>query len=73
MSGRCKACNDLMSEEDMCRKGPPDPDGKRDYTELCGHCHEISMNVVFNTFYEGTNNYDEFLLYGKRTVPKVSE
>lgn len=34
MSGRCKACNAVLTEEDMCAKWP----GSDDYIELCSYC-----------------------------------
>lgn len=50
MSGRCKACNASMSEDDMCRKFPPDTNGKREYSNLCGDCHEIAIAVMYNCY-----------------------
>lgn len=71
MSGRCKACNALMSEEDLIRKFPPDPEGNREYSNLCGSCHEIAVNAIFNIFYEP--EYDILPLYESRAMPKMSE
>ena len=48
MSGRCRACDAVMSEEDLCRKFPPDEDGHRDYSDLCGQCHEEEVAILFN-------------------------
>ena len=50
MSGRCRACDAVMSDEDMCRKFPPDEDGKRDFSDLCGLCHEEALAILFNVY-----------------------
>lgn len=71
MSGRCKACNASMSEEDMCRKFPPTADGKREYSNLCGDCHETAIAIMFNFYYEPSN--ESLPLYESRAMPKVSE
>lgn len=34
MSGRCKACDKIMSDEEMKTMWP----GTTDYVELCGYC-----------------------------------
>ena len=52
MSGRCSACDAVMSEEDMCRKFPPDEDGHRDYSNLCGDCHLIAIETLYDMYYE---------------------
>ena len=60
MSGRCKSCNAIMSDEDLCRRFPPTSDGKREYSNLCGDCHETAIATMFNTFVETDykwNNY----------------
>ncbi len=58
MSGRCKACNAVMSDEDLSRKFPPHEDGKRDYSDLCGECHMIAMDVFFDTYIEPVHYMD---------------
>ena len=72
MSGRCKACNALMSDDDMCRKFPPDADGHRDYSDLCGDCHQIAMEVLFDTYVE-PKTYDNHLLYQAHGLSFMSE
>jgi hypothetical protein len=57
MSGRCKACNAQMSEEDLCRKFPPDKDGKREYSQYCGSCHEEIIAIMFNNYREPSHEY----------------
>ena len=57
MSGRCKACNAQMSEEDLCRKFPPDKDGKREYSQYCGNCHEEIIAIMFNNYREPSHEY----------------
>jgi hypothetical protein len=57
MSGRCKACNAAMSEEDMSRKFPSDENGIRRYSEYCGSCHEDIVAIMFNNYREPTNEY----------------
>ena len=57
MSGRCKACNSQMSEEDLCRKFPPDKDGKREFSEYCGSCHEEIIAIMFNNYREPQHEY----------------
>lgn len=73
MSGRCKACNAVMSDEDLCRKFPPDADGKRDYSDLCGDCHMISVDVLFDNFVEPAWYMDceEFSTRGMLGIPKL--
>ena len=56
MSGRCKACNSILSEEDMRRKFPIDVALTRDYSDLCGDCFEDSVAVVFDCYEEPTND-----------------
>ena len=34
MSGRCKSCNTILTEDEMCAKWP----GSGDYCELCSLC-----------------------------------
>ena len=71
MSGRCRACNSCMSEEDMCRKFPPDEDGKRDYSDMCSSCHEETVSILYGNYKEP--NYDEYALYkscGMSFVPE---
>lgn len=69
MSGRCKSCNVVMTDEDMCRKFPPDEDGKRDYSDLCYSCHEEAVAVLYGNYKEP--EYDDFLLYGSLTVSEM--
>jgi hypothetical protein len=52
MSGRCKSCNEFMSEEVMCRKFPPDGDGNREYSDMCGQCHEEVVAILYNNYTE---------------------
>lgn len=59
---RCKACNARMSDEDTCRKFPPDATGHRDYSDLCGACHQIAMDVLFDVYIE-PKFYDQYTLY----------
>jgi cytochrome c5 len=69
MSGRCKACNAYMSDEDMTRKFPPDENGKKEYSNLCGSCHEEAVAVLVNAYREP--DYDT--LYESFTVPRMRE
>lgn len=71
MSGRCKACNAIMSDEDLNRRFPPNPDGTREYSNLCGSCHEEAVAVMFNYYHEP--NDEQLPLYESRRMPKVSE
>ena len=34
MSGRCKSCNAILTEDEMCAKWS----GSDDYVELCSYC-----------------------------------
>lgn len=34
MSGRCKSCNTILTEDEMCAKWP----GSDDYCDLCSSC-----------------------------------
>lgn len=34
MSGRCRACNTVLTEIEMCQKWP----GTEEYCDLCNHC-----------------------------------
>lgn len=54
---RCKACNAVMSSEDLVRKYPTDAEGNRDYSDLCGSCHEESVAVLFGNYVEPENDY----------------
>lgn len=56
---RCKACNSEMSDEDAIRKFPPDENGVRAYSDLCGACFETAVEVLFDT-YEEPVSYGEF-------------
>ena len=38
MSGRCKSCNTILTEDEMCAKWP----GTDDYCELCSYCQAKS-------------------------------
>ena len=40
VSGRCKACNCIMSEQDMKNKWP----NTNEYTDLCYLCLDIAHN-----------------------------
>ena len=69
---RCKACNAVMTDEDMCRKFPPDENGLREFTDLCLPCYDIAMAVLFNTYVEP--EYDDlFALRGSHTMSFLSE
>lgn len=70
MSGRCFACNALMTDEDMCRKYPPDEDGKRDYSDMCLSCHEESVAILFGNYREPTYD-DDYTLHGSLTVSEM--
>lgn len=56
---RCKACNSEMSDEDAIRKYPPDENGRREYSDLCGSCFETAVEVLYDT-YEEPVSYGEF-------------
>ena len=70
MSGRCKACNACMTEEDMCRKFPPDEEGKREYSDMCYSCHEETVAILYGNYKEPEND-DDFTLYGSCTVSEM--
>ena len=77
MSGRCKACNAFMSDEDMCRKFPPDEAGNREYSDMCGSCHEEALAIMYHNYVDPTY-YDwvfahEFTLRETYTMSEVSE
>lgn len=38
MSGRCKACDCVLSDFEMTRKIKSDITGKKEYVELCNTC-----------------------------------
>ena len=71
MSGRCKACNELMSEEDLCRRFPPDENGKRDYSDMCLSCYDETVAIMYGNYKEPENTND-FLLRGSYTVSEMS-
>ena len=71
MSGRCKACNAQMSEEDLCRKFPPDDNGKREYSQYCGSCHEEIIAIMFNNYREPSHEY--VTLPWTRALSELSE
>lgn len=71
MSGRCKACNASMSEEDMGRKFPPDKEGIKRYSEYCGNCHEEIVAIMFNNYREPPNEY--VTLPWTRALSELSE
>lgn len=49
---RCKACDAIMSSEDMIRKFPADSLGNKHYSDLCGHCHEESVQILYGNYKE---------------------
>lgn len=57
MSGRCRSCDVILFEEEMCQKWP-DSD---EYIDLCHRCLEIAMNPdAAPDYYEQRNdNYYE--------------
>ena len=65
---RCKACNAQMSDEDCCKKFPPNSEGKVEYSDLCGDCYELSTDILFDTYHE---EQDESLCetHGMSKVP----
>lgn len=77
MSGRCSACDAIMSDEDMCRKFPPDEDGNRDYSDLCGDCHQVAMEVLFDIYrepdYLNWTFSDDFTLQSTYSVSEMPE
>ena len=38
MCGRCKSCNVVLTDDEMCAKWP----NSEDYCELCTHCMHLS-------------------------------
>lgn len=63
MSGRCKACNAVMSEEDMVRKFPKDEEGNREYSNLCGACHEEAIMIMLGNYREQEDDYSLYTSY----------
>jgi hypothetical protein len=55
MSGRCKSCDSILSDDDMIKK-----DSFGDFTELCTYCLvatqraelELSDGLIDNDFYK---------------------
>lgn len=54
---RCKACNAIMSDEDLNRKFPADDKGIKRYSEYCGSCHEEIIAIMYNNYWESPNDY----------------
>ena len=48
MSGRCKACNALLTEQELCTQYPD----SREYIELCFKCLDASE--------EGEETFEEY-------------
>ena len=71
MSGRCKSCDACMTEEDMCRKFPPDETGKRDYSDMCLRCYDDVVAILYNNYKEPENTND-FSCRGTYTVSEMS-
>jgi hypothetical protein len=63
---RCKSCNSVMSDEDMLRKFP---DGS--FSDLCGDCHEESVNVIYDNYTE-PEEYNEHTLYASHSLSDLS-
>lgn len=57
MSGRCKACNVVLFDEELTTKDP----ATGEYLELCFKCQEISDNpeAVDDFYPEGSKQYVE--------------
>ena len=57
MSGRCKACNVVLFDEELTTKDPT----TGEYLELCFKCQEISDNpeAVDDFYPEGSKQYVE--------------
>ena len=68
---RCKACDSEMSDEDVIRKFPINEKGVREYSDLCGKCFEISVEVIFDEYQEPEIDYG--LFYSTRTMPTMQE
>ena len=59
-----------MSDEDMTRRFPPDEHGKREYSNMCGNCHEEAMAILVGAYREP--EYDDSL-YASFTMPRMRE
>ena len=55
MSGRCKACDCIMSEEDMKTVWPD----SKEYTDICGYCMSIALDPDDADFDEEFISFDE--------------
>jgi len=57
MSGRCKACNVVLFEEELTTKDPV----TGEYLELCFKCQDIAENPddCIDYYPEGQNHYVE--------------
>lgn len=55
MSGRCKACDAILTDEDMCVK-----DKHGNYTELCYSCRQddYEEDLPFNSVEVYVDDYD---------------
>jgi hypothetical protein len=60
-----------MADEDMCRKFPPDEEGKREYSDMCYNCYEEVVAVLYGNYKEPEVNYD-FVLRGSYSLSEVS-
>lgn len=61
MSGRCQACNDILSEREMKIR-----DETGHYTNMCDKCKRITF-LAENDYYESLNDVSDILFgYAKQ-------
>ena len=65
---RCKACNKLLTEEDLVRRYPPDEHGKREFADLCFDCYDVSLAVLYDN-YEDSDEH----LYIPHSMSRMQE
>lgn len=54
MSGRCRACNVILTEDELTYQYP----GTNEYSELCFHCLDLSEEGE-EVFDDNEESYDE--------------
>lgn len=49
---RCRACDVIMSDEDICRKFPADEHGIKEFSDMCKSCHDESVDILYGNYTE---------------------
>lgn len=59
MSGRCKCCDAVLTEEELCMK-----DENQDFYDTCMYCRAMYIDAIYSVDYPEGDFYQE----GQRSV-----